>query len=61
MIVAALGAFNDVPQIGITMAKPAWEAVTVNLPPPEVMLTVGAELPFLYRKGAAACFCVADR
>ena len=43
--VDALGAFNVVPQIGISMVNPDWDAVTVSRPDPEVVLSVGVRPP----------------
>lgn len=59
-VVDALGALRDVPQIGIIMAKPDWDAVTVSAVAPAVVVTVGVR-PAPYRKGAASCFSAADR
>jgi len=60
IVVDALGAFNDVPQIGMIMAKPDWDAVTVSAEAPAVVVTVGVRLA-PYRKGATACFCASVR
>ncbi|MGY2805168.1 hypothetical protein ACVIHF_001898 [Bradyrhizobium sp. USDA 4506] len=60
IVVDALGAFKDVPQIGMIMAKPDWDAVTVSAEAPAVVVTVGVRLA-PYRKGAASCFSAADR
>ena len=56
----ALGAFNAVPHIGISMVKPAWEAVTVKLLPLAPTVSVGVRRP-KYRNGAAFCLAVVDR
>lgn len=60
IVVDALGALRDVPQIGMIMAKPDWDAVTVSAEAPAVVVTVGVR-PAPYRKGATACFCVSVR
>ncbi len=56
----ALGAFNAVPHIVISIVKPGCEAVTVKLLAPDVTVSVGVRPP-KYRKGAAFCLAVVDR
>lgn len=56
----ALGALSAVPQIGISMVKPGWDAVTVKAFAPAATASVGVRPPEK-RNGAAFCSAVVDR
>lgn len=55
----ALGLFNDVPHIGISMLKLGSDAVTVSAEPPVVVFSVG-ERPPANSIGATAFFSAVD-
>ena len=55
----ALGAFNAVPHIGISMVKPGSDAVTVSEAAPAAVFSVGVRPP-PYRNGATAFLAASD-